>query len=147
MKNGTDLYEFWQILSQNWESFVISTVRVVLCLKHIRTCLQMPKFIFPAGEDRGSSTCGVSRESWMVLMKVSQHFISCFPLIRAKSYVDVHLRQNLLHLCLIFLHWGLVYCVETQKPNPVWWFICDFLFLFNKTTWTLKNCSQHCLQW
>ena len=25
--------------------------------KSIRTCLQMPKFIFPVGEDRGSSTC------------------------------------------------------------------------------------------
>ncbi len=45
-------------------------------LKDMRTCLQMPISSFLVGEDGGSSTCGESRESWMILTKVSQHFIS-----------------------------------------------------------------------
>jgi len=57
-------------------------------------------------------------ESWMILTAVSQHFISCFLSNKGKSYIDVHLGQNLLHLCLIFLHLESVYCVETQKPYP-----------------------------
>jgi len=46
-KIGTDLYKFWQNLSQIANMFVISTVRVVPYVNSVRTCLQMPKFIFP----------------------------------------------------------------------------------------------------
>ena len=49
----------------------------------MRTCLQMPKFVFPVWRIWGIIDMRVNRESWMILTKVSQHFISYFPLIRA----------------------------------------------------------------
>ena len=116
-------------------------------LWNVRTCLQMPKFIFPCWWRWGIIDMRVDRESWMILAKVSQHFISYFSLIRAlKLYRCPLTSKSLAFVSNISTLRVSLLCGDTETQPCLVIYLWLFISIQQKT-WTLKKCLQHCLQW
>ena len=130
IKNGTGLYEFWHFLSQIRYSFVISTVRVALCIniwEHACRCLNSSRWLM---NKRGSSPCGITCESLMILTIVSQHFILYFPLSRALKLYGCPLEsKSLAFLSNIFTLRVSLLCGDTEtQPCLVIYFVTFYFY-------------------